>query len=97
MLAGERAWVQSYQWLAPKASRGPHCAHTRIQQATTSTRAVSSRNEPRHLIMLVNGLAGSSANWFTVMERLTDLTDPRVVLPVPSEANAGRSGTVQLQ
>ena len=47
--------------------------------------------------MLVNGLAGSSANWFTVMERLTDLTDPRLVLPVPSEANAGRSGTVQLQ
>ncbi|KAK9833727.1 hypothetical protein WJX74_003937 [Apatococcus lobatus] len=40
--------------------------------------------------MLVNGLAGSSANWDTVLERLKELTDPRAVLPVPSEASAGR-------
>lgn len=97
MLLGESAWLECTQWLPRNALqkslalRGPH---TNAHRARSLTRAQSSQGKPRHLVMLVNGLAGSSANWWTVMQRLSDLTDSRIVLPVPSEANSGRSGTV---
>lgn len=87
----KRTWLRSSHSSADADTAEPHSQGQTLSSASRA--AAGGRPPPTHLIILVNGLFGSAANWDVIAEQLQQHLPPDTLLH-PSQVNARCVGVV---
>jgi hypothetical protein len=81
----KRTWLRNSHSSTDADTAEPHSQGQTLQSASRA--AAGARPPPTHLIVLVNGLFGSAANWDVIAEQLQQHLPPDTLLH-PSQVNA---------